>query len=118
MSEPSVLEATFVLQLRGTRLDRGCEAEYVFAPPRRWRFDFAWPSERIAVELEGGVWPDRQGRVGRHVSSKGFEDDAEKYNAAAIAGWLVLRIPGRQVESGEALRLLERAFAARRAAAG
>ena len=25
-----------------------------FAPPRRWRFDFAWPERFLAVEVEGG----------------------------------------------------------------
>lgn len=64
----------------------GYEREYRFAPPRRWRFDFAWPLERVAVEIEGGIWTG-----GRHVSVKGFVSDCDKYNAAVLDGWAVLR---------------------------
>jgi hypothetical protein len=30
--------------------------EHRFAPPRRWRFDYAWPAHRLALEIEGGTW--------------------------------------------------------------
>ena len=30
--------------------------EFRFHPERKWRFDFAWPEHKIAVEQEGGVW--------------------------------------------------------------
>jgi len=62
------------------------EREYRFAPPRRFRFDFAWPDKLIAVELEGGVWSR-----GRHVRGKGYESDCEKYNLAQSLGWSVYR---------------------------
>jgi very-short-patch-repair endonuclease len=71
--------------------------EYVFAPPRRWRFDFAWPPLRVAVEVEGGAWVG-----GRHTRGKGFEADAEKYNTAALLGWIVLRFTSRQATLGMA----------------
>ena len=61
-------------------------AEHRFAPPRRWRFDRAWPTEQVAVELEGGVWT-----AGRHTRGAGFPGDLEKLNAAVVLGWLVLR---------------------------
>lgn len=60
--------------------------EHRFAPPRRWRFDRAWPSEMVAVELEGGVWT-----AGRHTRGAGFLGDLEKLNAAVVLGWRVLR---------------------------
>jgi len=53
---------------------------------RRWRFDFAWPRHKLAVEVEGGSAIN-----GRHVRPKGFRDDGEKYNAAVLLGWRVLR---------------------------
>jgi hypothetical protein len=62
------------------------EAEHRFAAPRRWRFDFAWPAYRVALEVEGGVWTG-----GRHTSGAGFVRDMEKYNAAGGLGWIVLR---------------------------
>lgn len=67
-------------------------AEYVFHNTRKWRFDFAWPSQRVAVEIEGGTYTN-----GRHVQPKGFEGDCEKYNAAALDQWLVLRFTSAQL---------------------
>jgi very-short-patch-repair endonuclease len=58
--------------------------EYRFNPQRRWRFDFAWLSERVAVEIDGGQW--RAGG-GRHNT----DSDREKLNTAAALGWCVLR---------------------------
>ncbi|MCC6356991.1 MAG: hypothetical protein IT577_24145 [Verrucomicrobiae bacterium] len=68
------------------------EREYRFAPPRRWRFDFAHPQSRVAVELEGGVW-----NRGRHNRPLGFIADCEKYSAAALAGWTVVRLTEGQI---------------------
>lgn len=63
--------------------------EHVFAPPRKWRFDFAWPDHMLAVEIEGLT---RDG--GRHQTFTGFIKDAEKYEAAFRLGWRVYRLPG------------------------
>lgn len=60
--------------------------EYVFAPPRKWRFDFAWVEDKAAVEIDGGAFI-----AGRHTRGAGFERDHEKMNAAQMAGWRVLR---------------------------
>lgn len=81
------------------------EAEYRFAPPRRWRFDWAWPDALIAVEQEGGVWVQ-----GRHTRGSGFVKDIEKYNHAAAAGWRVLRATPKQIDSGEVFPLLRKAL--------
>ena len=51
----SDLEATMALHIRANELPEP-EREYRFAPPRRWRFDFAWPAAMLALEVEGGVW--------------------------------------------------------------
>ena len=64
-------------------------SEYRFHPTRKWRFDFAAPRYRVAVEIEGGVY-----QRGRHNRPAGFVADAEKYNAAAGMGWRVIRLPG------------------------
>jgi len=70
--------------------------EYVFARPRRWRFDFAWIEKKIALEVEGGVFCN-----GRHVRGKGFINDMEKYNNAVFLGWRVLRYTPDQIFKGE-----------------
>jgi very-short-patch-repair endonuclease len=71
------------LALKGPRLER----EYRFEPTRKWRFDFAHPLTRIAIEIEGGVWIR-----GAHTRPVGFTSDCEKYNAATAAGWRIFRL--------------------------
>jgi hypothetical protein len=75
-------------------------SEHRFAPPRRWRFDFAAPEALVAVELEGGIYSG-----GRHVRGSGFEADCAKYNAAALAGWAVFRLTGRMLDRDPAGQL-------------
>lgn len=60
--------------------------EHAFHPNRKWRFDYAFPQHKIALEVEGGIYTS-----GRHIRPKGFLGDMEKYNAAAMMGWRVLR---------------------------
>lgn len=62
------------------------EREYRFNRFRKWRFDYAWPQHKIALEIEGGVWVS-----GRHIRPTGFIKDIEKYNSAAVLGWKVFR---------------------------
>ncbi len=58
----------------------------MFASPRRWRFDFAWPEHMVAIELEGGIWTD-----GAHTRGQHYRSDAEKYREATKLGWRVMR---------------------------
>lgn len=89
-------EETFVLHCRVYLLHP--LREFRFHPERKWRFDFAFPNKKIAVEIEGGIWS-----AGRHNRGSGFMADAEKYNAAVILGWRVLRYTTEMVESGQAI---------------
>lgn len=83
----STLEATFSYLLRALAPDLPePEAEYRFHPTRKWRFDIAWPIERVAVELDGGVYSG-----GRHTRGAGFVKDCEKLNEATVRGWRILR---------------------------
>lgn len=75
------------------------ETEFVFAPPRKWRFDFAWPEQKIAVEQEGGLWIQ-----GRHNRAASMIKDMDKYNTAARLGWKVGRFTPQQVKAGDAAR--------------
>jgi very-short-patch-repair endonuclease len=91
----SALEEMLALELKAAGL--AFEREYRFHPDRRWRFDFAFPIQQIAVEVEGGTWVN-----GRHNRASGIEDDMEKYNEATQLGWSVLRFPARSVKDGTA----------------
>lgn len=63
------------------------EKEYRFHPDRRWRSDYAHPDSRVLIEIEGGTWVR-----GRHVRAQGYRNDCEKYNAAALGAWCVVRL--------------------------
>lgn len=100
----SAIEELFALHVRGAKMPLP-ERELVFARPRRWRLDFAWPDRMIAVEVEGGTWTG-----GRHTRGTGFMEDCEKYANAAILGWTVLRVTSDHVRTGQAVKWLEQLF--------
>lgn len=83
----SVLELAFERLLKNEGFKEFVR-EHRFDPTRLWRFDFANIEDKVAVEIEGGVW--LRGRGG-HTSPSGFKKDCEKYNRAAVLGWRVLR---------------------------
>lgn len=73
--------------------------EFVFAPPRKFAFDLAWPEFKVAFEREGGKFTTvrcvcgqtKRVFVSRHHSKVGLEIDLVKYNLAATMSWIVLR---------------------------
>lgn len=77
--------------------------EHRFHPTRRWRFDLAFIDQKLAVEVEGGLFIQ-----GRHSRGAGAEADCEKYAEAAIAGWTVLRVSPRQIKNGIAVDWIAR----------
>lgn len=85
------------------------ELEHQFCPGRRWRFDYAWPALKFAVECEGGAWSQ-----GRHTRGKGYIADMEKYNEAQLLGWLVLRFTPQQLVDGWAWNYISEAIKQRR----
>ena len=80
-----------------------CLTEYQFHLERKWRFDFAWPEQKVALEVEGGSW-----MAGRHSRGAGFNADMEKYNAAVLAGWKVLRVTPQTVAMMDTVLMLKR----------
>ena len=97
------------------------EREYIFAHPRKFRFDFAWPSLKIAVEIDGDTRGSpvichncrskvravaKNGTIGRelrlggrHSRGDGFQSDSEKQNLATCLGWSVLRLTADDLTS-------------------
>jgi very-short-patch-repair endonuclease len=80
------------------------EKEYIFHPTRKWRFDYAIPEHKIALEVEGGVWTR-----GRHTRPEGFLGDIEKYNEAALLGWRVFRVTPDDLYTNKTFKLIEAA---------
>lgn len=97
-------EETLAFHIKAAKLPEPIR-EYAFHPTRKWRFDFAWPERKIAAEVEGAIWAN-----GRHTRGQGFIDDCEKYNNAALLGWLVFRFTESTIKSGEALKIIEQSL--------
>ena len=75
-------------QLKYWCIEKGytLEKELQFAKPRKFRFDFAIPEFKIAIEYDG-LNSDKSG----HATLVGFTSDTEKINLAISKGWRVLR---------------------------
>lgn len=102
MPPRSHLEETLAFHIKALNLPPP-QREYAFDDGRKWRFDFAWPCIKVAVEVEGGLY-----HQGRHNTRSGMVADMVKYNAAAIAGWCVLRYDSQAVNNGTAIDQIER----------
>lgn len=79
--------------------------ELRFAPPRRWRFDWAWPDHGLALEVQGGLFVN-----GRHSRGASLLREHEKLNAAAAKGYRVLFVTPQQIASGAAIPIVEQAL--------
>lgn len=88
-----------------TDLGVECVKEYKFHPERRWRFDYAIPEHKIALEVEGGVWTQ-----GRHTRPQGFLGDIEKYNTATLMGWRVFRTTPTDLYRAATINMLKMAI--------
>lgn len=88
-----------------TDLKVDCVKEFKFHPVRKWRFDYAVPEHKIALEVEGGVWTG-----GRHTSPIGFLGDIEKYNTATLMGWRVFRTTPDDLYKKKTLDLMKSAI--------
>lgn len=79
--------------------------EYRFHAVRKWRYDYCWPDEKVALEIEGAVWTQ-----GRHTRGSGFLADMTKYNFGAADGWRILRCTPKDLRSPATVALLRQAL--------
>lgn len=73
------------------------ETEHLFMPGRKWRLDFAFSGVKIAVEYEG-IFKKDKGKTG-HTSIGGVLRDIEKYNAAMLLGWRIIRVTAKDYDT-------------------
>jgi hypothetical protein len=92
---------TFSVQCKALKLPEPV-AEYRFAPPRRWRFDWAFLEQKLALEVQGGLFSN-----GRHVRGAALLREYEKLNAAAARGWRVMFTTPQDMANGNAVLLVE-----------
>ncbi len=70
--------------------------EYRFNLKRRWKFDWAVPEIKCAIELDGGLFIK-----GAHVNPASIRDNYIKSNDAAKRGWRVWRyLPEQIIKAG------------------
>lgn len=86
--------------------------EHQFHPERKWRFDFAFLAQKIALEVEGGIWI-----AGGHSRGSGVKKDMEKYNAATQLGWRVLRVQPKDICTLETINMIKTTLVYQRTAA-
>ena len=98
---PNEFEAKLARELKALKID--FEQEFKFHPDRKWRADFHLKGRMILIEVEGGIWSG-----GRHTRGKGYIGDMEKYNAATMLGYQVIRFSTEQVKSGLAIQQIEK----------
>lgn len=79
-----------ILRMLGPHLLKGMQSQLRFHPVRKWRFDFAWEPQKVAVEVDGIAY---QAGGGHHISDK----DREKINEAVCMGWRVIKFSGKQI---------------------
>lgn len=65
------------------------QREFLFHPTRKYRIDFAWPSRKLAVEIDGGIWLKGK-KAGSHSRGSGILRNYKKRNALAVMGWRLL----------------------------
>lgn len=102
-----------VVRVAALSFDAQCKAaglptpvpELRFHPTRRWRFDWAFVGNKVAVEVQGAIFVQ-----GRHTRGAALLKEFEKLNAAAAQGWRVLYATPKQIASGEALAAVEAAL--------
>lgn len=89
-------EELFALHIRADKLPEPVR-EFRFHETRLWRFDFAWPTMKFAVEVQGGC----------HSIKMRLHKDIQKRAHALMAGWTVLEVDPEAVRSGEAIAWLK-----------
>lgn len=77
--------------------------EHVFHPVRKWRFDYAIPAIKLAIEYHGHSG-FIGGKVSGHSTIKGLTNDCEKLSQAMIHGWHVIAFTALHFKESERIR--------------
>ena len=93
----SQLEEILYLQIAAEGLPMP-DRQYKFLPDRKFRADFAWPSRKLIVEVQGA----------EHRIKGRWQGDVERMNLLQLEGWTVLQFTGKMVRNGTAVQTLRK----------
>lgn len=99
MTRGSKLERLLAAQISWSDLPRPTR-EYAAVPDRKYRVDFCWEREMLAVELQGGC----------HTVRARWMQDIEKSQELLLCGWKVLYLSPMDVQAGRAVDLIRRSL--------
>lgn len=81
--------------------------EFAFAEGRKFRWDYAWVPQKVALEQQGGIWVR-----GAHGRGTGIVRDIEKFSLGAALGWRLLLVEPKDLCSAHNLNLIRMALEA------
>ena len=81
------------------------EPEFRFHPVRMWRFDMAFVPQKVAIEVQGGLFTN-----GRHSRGAALLKEHEKLNTAATLGWRILYRTPQNLTTMTTVDLLKQAL--------
>lgn len=102
--EVEITPAQWLLAEHLKELGVGFWFEYPFYKGRDWTFDLADTDNSVAFECNGGKWS------GGHRRGDAIDDENEKLNTAALAGWRVLQFTNDVILDGRAKAFLANLF--------
>lgn len=76
--------------------------EHRIVEGRKFAWDWAWPEQKVCLEVQGGNWAR-----GAHARGAGLLRDYEKLNLATCQGWRCLMVTPDQLCSPETMTLLD-----------
>jgi hypothetical protein len=100
----SELEMKLYTRIQHAGLPLGT-GQHRFVTGRQYRFDRCWTEQKVAAEVQGGIWSG-----GRHARGSGIAAECVKLSIAAALGWRVLPLTDDMIESGQAIELIRQAL--------
>jgi very-short-patch-repair endonuclease len=79
--------------------------EHMGIPGRKYRFDYAWLTEKVAVEIQGGVYTKHA-----HGSITGILAGYRKANECAKYGWRVLYFTPAEMKLTDTVKTIKAAL--------
>ena len=85
-----------------------CVPEFTFCEGRKFRWDFAFPDFRLAIEVQGGLFSG-----GRHVRGAALLQEQEKRNIGAELGWRILYVTPQELCMMDTVNMVKKCVAFR-----